>query len=150
MVAAEAHAGLGALDDCRQALDLAEGVRGVKNGMNGTWLRFAGERILEERGACFVKLKQPDLAEPVLREALLQHPSPTRRRGMVLSDLALAAAHSGDVELACMLGSEVIQIAQVGSSGVLKKGLNVLQTQLTPFKKHGAVKDLNAQIRLLA
>ncbi len=150
MVSAEAHAGLGALDDCRQALDLAEGVHGIKNGMNGTWLRFAGERILEERGACFVKLRQPDLAEPVLQEALRLHPAPTRRRGMVLSDLALAAAHSGDVERACTLGSEVIQIAQAGSSGVLKKGLNVLQTQLTPFKKHGAVKDLNAQIRLLA
>lgn len=150
MVSAEAYAGLGALDDCRQALDLAEGVHSARNGMNGTWLRFAGERILEERGSCFVKLRKPDLAEPVLQEALLLHPTPTRRRGMVLSDLALAAAHSGDVERACILGSEVIQIAQAGSSGVLKKGLNVLQAQLTPFKKHGAVKDFNAQIQLLA
>jgi tetratricopeptide (TPR) repeat protein len=150
MVSAEAHAGLGALDDCRQALDLAEGVRGVKNGMNGTWLRFDGERILEERGACFVKMKQLDLAEPVLQEALLLHPNATRRRGMVLSDLALAAGMRGDVERACTLGNGVIQIAQLGSSGVLKKGLQVLQSQLSPFARHADVKGLNEQIRLLA
>jgi len=150
MVSAEASAGSGMLDDCRQALDLAEGVRGVKNGMNGTWLRFDGERIPEARGACFVKLGQPDLAAPVLQEALRLHPSPTRRRGMVLSDLALAASMRGDVERACTLSNEVIQIAQLGSSGVLKKGLQVIQTQLSPFARHADVKDLNAQIRLLA
>lgn len=150
MVSAEAYAGSGMLGDCRQALDLAEGVRDVKNGMNGTWLRFDGERILEERGACFVKLKQPDLAEPVLQEALLHHPLPTRRRGMVLSDLALAAVMHGDVERACILGNEVIQIAQLGASGVLKKGLSVLQMQLSPFAMNSDVKDFNAQAQLLA
>jgi tetratricopeptide (TPR) repeat protein/DNA-binding XRE family transcriptional regulator len=150
MVSAGAYAGSGMLNDCRQALDLAESVRGVRYGMNGTWLRFDGERILEERGACFVKLGQADLAEPVLQEALLHHSSPTRRRGMVLSDLALASVMHGEVERACTLGNEVIQIAQLGSSGVLKKGLHVLQTQLSPFAKSSVVKDLNTQIRLLA
>lgn len=150
MVSAEAYAGSGMLNDCRQALDLAEGVRDVKHGMNGTWLRFDGERILEERGACFVKLGQADLAEPVLQEALTHHPSPTRRKGMVLSDLAQAVVAHGEVERACTLGNEVIQIAQLGASGVLKKGLHVLQAQLSPFATNSAVKDLNAQIRLLA
>jgi transcriptional regulator with XRE-family HTH domain len=150
MVSAEAYAGSGMLDDCRQSLDLAEDVRGVKDGMNGTWLRFDGERILEERGSCFVKLGQADLAEPVLQDALQLHPHATRRRGMVLTDLALAAGMRGEMERACALGNEVIQIAQLGSSGVLKKGLHVLQTQLSPFATSNAVKDLNAQIRLLA
>ncbi|GHO73991.1 hypothetical protein KSD_17620 [Ktedonobacter sp. SOSP1-85] len=150
MVSAEAYAGLGALDDCRQALDLAEGVRDVKRGMNGTWLRFDGERILEERGACLVKLGQAGLAEPVLQEALLLHPAPTRRRGMVLSDLALAAVTHGEIERACALGSEVIQIAQLGSSGMLKKSLSQLQMQLSPFATNSSVKDFSTQIQLLA
>lgn len=150
MVSAEAYAGSGMLNECQQSLDLAEGVRGVKHGMNGTWLRFDGERILEERGACFVKLGQADLAEPVLQEALLHHPSPTRRRGMVLSDLAQAAIAHGEVERACDLGNEVIQITQLGASGVLKKGLHVLQAQLSPFATNSAVKDFTSQIRLLA
>ncbi len=69
---------------------------------------------------------------------------------MVLSDLALTAVMHGDVERACTLGNEVIQIAHLGSSGVLKKGLQVLQGQLSPIAKHAGVKDLNAQIQLLA
>jgi len=150
MVLAEAYAGSGMLDDCRRALDLTEGVRGVKDGTNSTWLRFDGERILEECGACLVKLGQGDLAEPVLQDALRLHPNATRRRGMVLTDLALAAGMRGDVEQACTLGTEVIQIAQQGASGMLKKGLQVLQTHLSPFATNSDVKDLNAQIRLLS
>lgn len=150
MVLAEAHAGAGTLTDCRQALELAEGVRHVKGGMNGTWLRFDDTRILEESGACFVKLGQADLAEPVLQEALQLHLLPTRRRGMVLSDLAQVAVMSGDVERACTMGNEVIQIVQLGSSGVLKSGLAVLQARLAPFSKNNAVKSLNMQIRQLA
>ncbi len=150
MVSAEAYAGSGMLDDCRRALDLTEGVRGVKDGTNSTWLRFDGERILEERGACLVKLGQGDLAAPALQDALRLHPNATRRRGMVLTDLALAAGMRGDVEQACTLGTEVIQIAQQGASGMLKKGLQVLQTHLSPFATNSDVKDLNAQIRLLS
>jgi len=56
----------------------------------------------------------------------------------------------GEVERACTLGIEVVQIAQLGASGVLKKGLHVLQAQLTPFTTNNDVKDLNMQIRLLA
>lgn len=150
MVEAEACAGTGALTERREALDRAEEVRHIKNGMNGTWLRFDGARIPEERGACFVKLGKADLAEPALQEALGSHPSPTRRRGMVLSDLALVSVMSGDIERACTLGNEVIQIVQLLSSGVLKSGLTVLQTQLIPFRKNPAVKDFNTQIQLLA
>ncbi|GHO66803.1 hypothetical protein KSC_056950 [Ktedonobacter sp. SOSP1-52] len=150
MVSAEAYAGAGMLGECRRALDQAEGVRSVKHGMNGTWLRFDSERILEEKGACFVKLAQPELAEPTLQEALQLHPTPTRRRGMVLTDLALAAGMRGDVEQACALGNEVVQIAHLGASGMLKKRLQVLQAQLAPFSQVPAVKDVNAQISLLA
>lgn len=69
---------------------------------------------------------------------------------MVLTDLALAAGMRGDVEQACALGNEVVQIAHLGASGMLKKRLQVLQAQLAPFSQFPAVKDVNAQISLLA
>lgn len=69
---------------------------------------------------------------------------------MVLSDLALAAVTHGEIERACALGSEVIQIAQLGSSGMLKKSLSQLQMQLSPFVTNSSVKDFSTQIQLLA
>src|SRR5215469_3577292 len=57
---------------------------------NGGWLRFDGSRLAEQRGACFVKLERPELAEPALQEAL-RYDLSTRRRGLVLADLALVA-----------------------------------------------------------
>lgn len=49
---------------------------------NGGWLRFDDIRLAEERGACFVELRRPDLAEAALTEALGQGIS-LRRRGIV-------------------------------------------------------------------
>lgn len=150
VVSAEALAGTGNLPACQRSLDLAEGVRDMKNGANGTWLRFDGTRLPEERGGCFVKLERPDLAEPVLQEALAQLPTSTRRRGIVLTDLGLVAVQQGDIERACNYGHQVVEIAKQGTSGVLKKGLHRLQSQLEPFANTGMVNGLNKQIQTLA
>jgi transcriptional regulator with XRE-family HTH domain len=148
-VAAEAYAGVGDRSACQRALDFAEGVY-AGAGSNGSWLRFDGARLPEERGACYVRLGQPDLAEPALQVALARLPAPTRRRGLVLSDLARSALLSGDVERACAAGREATDIARVGHSGVLAKGLRGLHAQLTPYRNVRAVADLNRQIEILA
>lgn len=59
---------------------------------NGGWLRFDGSRLAEERGACYLQLGRPDLAEEALTAALAQ-PLSLRRRAAVLSDLAVLGAH---------------------------------------------------------
>jgi len=150
VVSAEALAGTGDLTACQRSLDLAEGVRNLKNGSNGTWLRFDGTRLPEERGGCFVKLERPDLAEPALQAALTQLPTLTRRRGIVLTDLGLVAVQQGDIERACNYGHQVVEIAKQGASGVLKKGLYRLESQLEPFANTGMVRGLNKQIQALA
>jgi transcriptional regulator with XRE-family HTH domain len=148
-VAAEAYAGVGDLSGCRRGLDFAEGVR-AGAGSNGRWLRFDGARLPEERGACYVRLGQPDLAEPALRLALAQLSGPTRRRGLVLTDLARSALLSGDVERACAAGREAADIACAGHSGVLAKGLRGLHTQLAPYRHVRTVAELTRQIETLA
>ena len=148
-VAAEAHAGDENLIACQKALDLAEEVRHVHGGANGGWLRFDVARLPEQRGTCFVRLKQPDLAFPALQEALTQQQVPTRRRGMILNDCAQAALLQQNVEQACTYAHEVIEIASQGSSGVLKKGLYMLRVQLGPFELTDAVRQFDQHLSVL-
>ncbi|GHO51431.1 helix-turn-helix domain-containing protein [Ktedonospora formicarum] len=148
-VSAQAQAGNKNLFACRKNLDLAEEVQSVSpNGMNGMWLRFDGTRLAEEKGSCFVKLGRPDLAMPVLNEALTQHPKATRRRGMVLTNLAISALQLGELDRACTYASEVTQIAGKGS-GMLLRGLHSLQEKLIPYQDSQLVQELDQQIALI-
>jgi tetratricopeptide (TPR) repeat protein len=149
-VEADAQSGTKQLAACQNALERANGVLNVAGGMNGGWLRFDGLRLPEQRGTCFVRLGRPDLAEPALQKALAQHPAPTRRRGMILNDLALATLQRREVDQACAYAHEVITIATQGSSGVLKKGIHTLRTELEPFVRTDAVKRLDQHMRLLS
>jgi len=149
-VEADAQAGVGNLSMCQQALDCAAEVCHVKGGSNGGWLRFDGDRLPEQRGACFVKLERPDLAIPTLLSSLDHLSTPTRRRGMVLNDLATALAQQGHIEQACIYADEVVGIATQAASGVLKKGIHSLRLQLESFANCSAVSNLDQKITLLA
>ncbi len=149
-VSAEAYAGAGNLPACQKFLDLAEGVNSLDGSVDKGWLRFEGSRMSEQRGACFVKLKEPALAMPVLLEALTSSSLSHRRRGIIFTDLALASLQQGKVDQACFYANEVSQIALNRPSGVLIKGIYGLRTQLEPFAQTNAVKQLDQRINLLA
>ncbi len=145
-VEAEAQSGARNLSACQAALDRATEVDILKGGANGAWLRFDGSRLPEQRGACFVRLKKPKLALPALEEALRQLPTPVRRRGMVLTDLALASLQQREVEQACKYGAEAVEIALTTASGWLRKSIYTLRTQLHPFAEVDSVKQLDRHI----
>ncbi len=67
----------------------------------------------------------------------------------MLTDLAIASVQGEQVEQACTYAGEVVDIALQGSSGVLKKRLYLLRTQLEPFATSGAVKELDQRLALL-
>lgn len=98
-VQAQAYAAMGDLDACNRALDEAEKVHTLdgRHSHNGGWLRFDGSRLAEERGACYLRLGRPDLAEEALIAALAQ-PLSLRRRAAVLSDLAALGAYRRDTD----------------------------------------------------
>ena len=148
-VLAQAYAGSGNLIACQKSLDLAQEVHDSPDGVNGTWLRFDGTRLPEERGACFVKLGYPILAQSALQEALAQRPPLSRRRGMVLTDLARASLQQRNIEETCAHIQGVLEIAMHGSSGVLKKGVQEVRDHLEPFSDTAHVKELDSQLRLL-
>jgi transcriptional regulator with XRE-family HTH domain len=148
-VEAEAESGVGNLVACQKALERASEVQAI-DGLSPAWLRFDGSRLPALRGACYVRLHQPDLALPALQEALQQFSKPTRKRGFALTDSATVAIQYRDIEQACTYVSEVIDIVEMGSSDFLRKEVYKLRRQLKPFSETATVKTLEQKLRMLA
>ena len=148
-VEAEAESGVGNFVACQKALERASEVQAI-DGLSPAWLRFDGSRLPALRGACYVRLHQPDLALPALQEALQQFSKPTRKRGLALTDSATVAIQYRDIEQACTYVSEVIDIVEMGSSDFLRKEVYKLRRQLKPFSETASVKTLEQKLRMLA
>ncbi|MDF5753686.1 GNAT family protein [Spongiactinospora sp. TRM90649] len=73
----------------------------------GGWLRFDGSRMTEERGGCYLRLGESGLAAEELGRALGERLS-RRRRGAVLSDLALAGLQRGDLDQVLHYGYQAL------------------------------------------
>jgi tetratricopeptide (TPR) repeat protein len=149
-VQAQTHAGLGDLNACEHALARAEEVTDLDGPVhNGGWLRFEGSRLAEERGACYVELGRPDLAEAALTSALYQEISP-RRRGSVLTDLATIGVQRRDTQQLVTYGNAALDVArQTGSAGYVGRKLAVLRPQLAPFRADTHVRHLEQEINRL-
>ena len=149
VVQAHAFAGLGDMRACQAALDAAEQVLGLQGDVhNGGWLRFDGSRLAEERGACYVELERPDLAESALTDVLTGKLS-TRRRGVVLTDLAVLGAQRRDPAQVTAHGAAALDVATQTGSGVIARKLAALQAHLGPLLADRGVRDLDEKITAL-
>jgi tetratricopeptide (TPR) repeat protein len=145
-VQAHTFAGLGDLDACQKSLDDAEHVHHLTGQVhNSGWLRFEGSRLAEERGTCYVELRRPDLAETALNDALRQNLS-ARRRGSVLTDLAMTGVQRRDPDRIVTYATTALDTARHTGSGVIGRKLQGLQTHLSPFLDNSRVRYLNIQI----
>jgi transcriptional regulator with XRE-family HTH domain len=148
-VQAQTYARLGDVDSCQQALDAAEGVRRLSGPVhNGGWLRFDGSRLPEERGACYVELRRPALAEQALIDAL-RGVATDRRRGSVLADLAALSAQRRDVDQLVGYASAALDLVRRTGSGVVGRKLLGLQTQLVALLGEDRVRALDTEITVL-
>lgn len=148
-VEAEAQSGSGRLADCQRALEIAQGVTAIMT-VSPAWTRFEASRLPALRGACYVRLTQPDLAMPALHEALRQFEKPGRKRGMVLLDLAKAAVQGQEIDQACGYLNQVVDIVELGASGFLKKGIVSVRGQLRPFASAAPVRTFDQRVHMLA
>jgi len=146
---AEAESGMGNLQACQSAFERAHGVS-LLAGTSPAWVRFDESRLPALQGACYVRLEQPDLAEPILQRALQHSAKTSRRRAMILSDLALAALQQADVEQACVYAQEVVTLTASSASGFLRNGVLKIRQQLTPFADVEAVRKFEERMALLA
>ncbi|MFF2145202.1 helix-turn-helix transcriptional regulator [Kitasatospora sp. NPDC058190] len=148
-VQAEAFAGLGDLDSCNRALEFAGQVHSLSGQVhNGGWLRFDGSRLAEERGTCYIRLGRPDLAEKSLTEAL-NHTLSVRRRGSVLTDLAILGVQRRDSDHLLCYAGEALTLAQQSGSGYVCRKLRELQGELEPLKADRRIAALSSQIASL-
>lgn len=149
-VQAQVFAGLGKLDSCQRALDVAEQVQGLAGDVsNGGWLRFDGSRLAEERGSCYVQLQRLDLAELTLSDALRQNLS-ARRRGSVLTDLAMIGVQRGDVSQLVTYADAALEMAVQTGSGFISRKLEGLRDHLSPLLGNSQVWQLSQRIMTLS
>jgi hypothetical protein len=149
-VRAQALAGLGEVRACEGAIALAEQVQQLEGPLhNGGWLRFDGSRLAEERGACHVELRQPDLAEAALTTALTQGLS-SRRRGIVLTDLAMVGLQRHDPSHLATYATAAVQVATDTGSGVVGRRLQSLRPHLVPLPANPGMRQIDRQIANLA
>ncbi len=149
-VQAQAHAGQGDQAACERALATASQVLELTGpAAPGGWLRFDGSRLAEERGTCYLSLGRVDLAETALTKALGQAVS-LRRRGSLLTDLAMLGIQRQDLNRLLRYGGDAIDIAeQTQSSGYVGRKLQILNTQLKPFRADNRIAQLGDRIAAL-
>ncbi|MFJ2894858.1 tetratricopeptide repeat protein [Streptomyces sp. NPDC087218] len=141
---------MGDLDACNRALDEAEKVHALDgaHSHNGGWLRFDGSRLAEERGACYLQLGRPDLAEEALTAALAQ-PLSLRRRAAVLSDLAVLGSHRRDIDQVVHYAEQALGLADRSNSGFIGKKLDGLRGRLAPLMSDDRISTLDHRIAAL-
>jgi tetratricopeptide (TPR) repeat protein len=145
VVRAQVLSRLGATDDCRRALDVAETVQDMTGPVhNGGWLRFDGSRLAEERGTCYAELGRPDLAEPALVDALNQTTS-VRRRGAILVDLATIGAQRHDIDHLVTYAGQALELARQSHSGYIGRKLTTLRPHLASLSSNKRVRQLQEQ-----
>jgi transcriptional regulator with XRE-family HTH domain len=148
-VRAQTLAGLGELDACQRSLDAAQQVEQLSGQVHTSgWLRFDSSRLPEERGACYVELRRPELAEPALTEAMRIDIS-MRRRGSVLTDIALVGAQRRDLDHLVSYASAALDAARQTGSAVVVRKLKTLQGELAAFRDDSHVRHLDEQITTL-
>ncbi|HMC07824.1 MAG TPA: helix-turn-helix transcriptional regulator [Actinomycetota bacterium] len=110
---------------------------------------FDPGRRARERGACATRLKEPEIALAALEEGLEALGSgASKRRALVLSDLAESYTVSGEIEEACrLLGEAFTAGIQLRSHRVLNR-VRKVRGELDPWKGTKGVKELDE--RLLA
>lgn len=136
-----------ALDEAQKVVDRSSTTA------TGGWLRFDGSRLMEERGARYLELGRLDLAETALTDALKQRALANgqsfRRRGAVLTDLAVIGAKRHDPDQVVTFGREALELARASSSGYVARRLRGLRAELGPLNRDARVADLGAEIDAL-
>ncbi len=147
-VQAEVDAHLGDSEACDAALTVAKTLSSQASlGEDRYATGFNPSRLAGYEGACFVRLRQPDRALPALQQALaLLDPLAIRRQSTLFTDMGIAYAQQGNVQVACKFAIQALAItAQTKSLSVLERARQV-RKELERWKDTEEVKDLERQL----
>lgn len=150
---AEEQATGGNVRAAMQALDTAEAAyEGATPNADRVWTAFFDRSRLDSmRISTFVRLRQTARAREAAAGALRAlGPSPTKKRAVVLADVAEAHAQQGEVEEACRLGVDALAVVAQTDFSLGLDRLRRLSGHLDRWRGLSTVRDLNDQIRAIA
>jgi hypothetical protein len=141
---ARLHARLGDTSACERALSLASRAFDRSDPAHDPeWIANANEAYLAGQfGNCYVDLGRPVEAEPYLRSALAGYrPDYVRRRAMATALMARSDLERGELEQACLVGVEAIDLAVRLKSRRALAGISDLQQRLEPHHRERPVRE---------
>jgi len=147
-VEAEGYAHLDDPDACDEALRTAKAlVAHEPLGEDRYATGFNPSRLAGYEGACFVRLHRPERALPALQQALtLLDPQAIRQQSTLFTDLGIAYTQQGNVQEACKLARQALNITTNTKSKAVLERVRTLCGALEPWKETQEVKDLEKQL----
>jgi hypothetical protein len=151
---AEAHAlagneraALGALD----AADTAIASAASEDSSRRPRATFFGQaRLIGERGVALARLQQPEAAQQVLESALASlDPEVIKTRPRLMAALATAHVRQGNIDVACRLGADALDLAARQQVAPNLQDVRRLRLDLEPWRTTRAVKELDEQLALV-
>ncbi len=136
--------------DCLKLLERAERAFEQITTLDDVYcLEFDRSGLFGYKGVCYLSLQKPILAQLALEEALEQlSPSRVRYKAVLLTDLASSYVAQKEIEKACQLSGEALNITlQTNSENVLRRVRDFMH-QLEPWKDEQVVKELQEQLLL--
>lgn len=156
MMQAEAYANLGEAEASRRVIGYAEDTLSQARQQEDTLgTGFNYLTLVGYRGICYLRLREADamrrkdaeLAQQSFEEALTAFVQPTRRRAILLSDLATSLAYQDEVEEACRIATECLALADQTRSTRAAQRLSEFQRGLAPWRQEACVKQFKKQLR---
>jgi tetratricopeptide (TPR) repeat protein len=137
---------LGALEGAEAVLDDA------RPGQGPAWFDYYDRsRLAGFKGQVHIRLAQPDSAHTVLEEAIgALNPEAAKQRACYLADRATVCVDEGEVEQACQLGIQALQLLGEVEYETGVQRVRDLRVKLRPWRNHPAVADLTEQLLLVS
>ena len=108
-------------------------------------------RLAGFKGQVHIRLAQPETAHAVLEEAMgALDPDAAKQRACYLADQATVCVDEGEVDQACQLGIQALQLLGEVEYETGVQRVRDLRVKLRPWRNHPAVADLTEQLLLVS
>ena len=108
-------------------------------------------RLAGFHGLMRIRLGDPETAQRILGQAIAKlSAEAAKQRACYLADQATVHASAGEVERACQLGSDALQILSEVEYATGVQRVRDLRASLRPHRQHPAVADLTEQLLLVS
>jgi tetratricopeptide (TPR) repeat protein len=135
------------------ALEAAEAVLDdATPGAAPAWFDYYdASRLAGFKGQVHIRLGQPETAHAVLEEAMgALSQDATKQRACYLADQATVSVDEGEVDQACQLGIQALQLLGEVEYETGVQRVRDLRVKLRPWRNHPAVADLTEQLLLVS